>query len=319
MKNNNFFQVSGHPQGTYSIYGFCLQPIKQFHNATDKTAESCYNLRKRGTFMPNTNKTIQQLNLEDDFLFAKVMSDKKVCRKVLEKILGVSIREVSVPATQKTINMLYDGKGIRLDVYLNDDEGTVYNVEMERGKHKKAILPKRSRYYQGNIDLDIISAGEDYRKLKKSFVIFICTFNPFGERRHLYTFENRCAENPSLTLGDETTKIFLNTKGNMHDVDPEMQEFLAYVENTTDDFVSQARSPLIKEIHKKVIEVKESKEMEVEYMTLLQRDRENIQQGQENMAALTKILLEENRTDDLKRALEDTDFRNELFEEYNIL
>ena len=126
-------------------------------------------------------------------------------------------------------------------------------------------------------------------------------------------------ESLSLTLGDETTKIFLNTKGNMHDVDPEMQEFLSYVENTTDDFAAQARSPLIKEIHKKVTEVKENKEMEVEYMTLLQRDRENIQQGQENMAALTKILLEENRTDDLKRALEDTDFRNELFEEYNIL
>ncbi len=105
----------------------------------------------------------------------------------------------------------------------------------------------------------------------------------------------------------------------MHDVDLEMQEFLSYVENTTDDFAAQARSPLIKEIHKKVTEVKENKEMEVEYMTLLQRDRENIQQGQENMAALTKILLEENRTDDLKRALEDTDFRNELFEEYNIL
>lgn len=92
--------------------------------------------------MSNTNKTIQQLNLEDDFLFAKVMSDKEVCRKVLEKILSVSIREVSMPATQKTINMLYDGKGIRLDVYLNDDEGTVYNVEMERGKHKKPFFPR---------------------------------------------------------------------------------------------------------------------------------------------------------------------------------
>ncbi len=134
-------------------------------------------------------------------------------------------------------------------------------------------------------------------------------------------------ENPSLTLGDETTKIFLNTKGNMHDVDPEMQEFLAYVENTTDDFVSQARSPLIKEIHKKVIEVKESKEMEVEYMTLLQRDRENIELGREEgrekgsnqMASLIKMLLAENRTEELNRALEDPDFRNRLFEEYNIL
>lgn len=301
--------------------------ITIFKTATDKTAAACYNMRKRGTSMPNTSKTIQQLNLEDDFLFAKVMSDKEVCRKVLEKILDVSIREVSVPATQKTINTLYDGKGIRLDVYLNDNEGTVYNVEMERGKHKRAILPKRSRYYQGNIDLDIISAGEDYRKLKKSFVIFICTFDPFGDRRHLYTFENRCVENPSLTLGDETTKIFLNTKGNMHDVDPEMQEFLSYVENTTDDFAAQARSPLIKEIHKKVIEVKESKEMEVEYMTLLQRDRENIELGREEgreegsnqMASLIKILLSENRTDELNRALEDPDFRNRLFEEYDIL
>ncbi len=54
-------------------------------------------------------------------------------------------------------------------------------------------------------------------------------------------------------------------------------------------------------------------------MTLLQRERENIQQGQENMAALTKVLLEENRTDDLKRALEDIDFRNELFKKYDIL
>ena len=221
--------------------------------------------------MPNTNKTIQQLNLEDDFLFAKVMSDKEVCRKVLEKILGVSIREVSVPATQKTINMLYDGKGIRLDVYLNDDEGTVYNVEMERGKHKKAILPKRSRYYQGNIDIDIISAGEDYRKLKKSFVIFICTFDPFSDGRHIYTFENRCLEDLSLALGDETTEIFLSTKGEKDDVDDEIKDFLAYIENSTDACAQQTSSPLVRAIHKRVTEIKLDKDMELQYMTLLQR------------------------------------------------
>ena len=77
----------------------------------------------------------------------------------------------------------------------------------------------------------------------------------------------------------------------MHDVDPEMQEFLSYVENTTDDFAAQARSPLIKAIHKKVTEVKESKEMEVEYMTLLQRDRENIELGrEEGSISATKII-----------------------------
>lgn len=37
------------------------------------------------------------------------------------------------------------------------------------------------------------------------------------------------------------------------------------------------------------------------------------------MASLIKILLSENRTDELNRALEDPDFRNRLFEEYDFI
>ena len=62
----------------------------------------------------STEKTIQDLNLEDDFLFAKVMSDKEICRKVLEKILRQPIKEVVIPTTQRTIDILFEGKGIRL-------------------------------------------------------------------------------------------------------------------------------------------------------------------------------------------------------------
>lgn len=227
--------------------------------------------------MPNTEKTIKELNLEDDFLFAKVMSDKEICRKVLEKILNISIKEVVLPTAQRTIDILFEGKGIRLDVYINDDKGTVYNVEMQRGRKRE--LPKRSRYYQGSIDLDLISAGHPYTDLRKTFVIFICTFDPFKDGRHIYSFENICRENPAIVLGDETAKIFLNTKGTMNDVDEDMKEFLTYVENTSDAFARDSKSPLIKEIHKKVAEVKQSKEMEVEYMTLLQRDREKQEEG----------------------------------------
>ena len=273
--------------------------------------------------MSNTTRTVQELNLTDGFLFARVMADAETCRRILERILGASIRHVSIPASRKAADIHYGGNAIRRIVSLNDDRQTACHVEMECINQPEAFLPKKARYHEEDMDLDTRAAGDSCREPKRSFVIFICSFDPFGDRRHLYTFENRCAENPSLTLGDETTKIFLNTKGSMHDVDSEMQEFLSYVENTTDDFASQARSPLIKEIHKKVTEVKESKEMEVEYMTLLQRDRENIELGREEgsnrMASLTKILLSENRTEELNRALEDPDFRNRLFEEYNIL
>ena len=157
-----------------------------------------------------------------------------------------------------------------------------------------------------------------YTVAKKAYVIFICIFDPFQEKRHLYTFENICREDTSLTLQDESIKIFLNTKGNTDDVDEEMKEFLSYVENTTDAFAQRAKYPLVKELHKKVNEVKQNKEMEVEYMTLLQRDRENMEQGEEKMAALTKLLLKEHRTKDLERALEDVDFRKKLFAEYSI-
>ena len=54
-------------------------------------------------------------------------------------------------------------------------------------------------------------------------------------------------------------------------------------------------------------------------MTLLQRDRENLEQGEERMASLLERLLEQNRTGDLKRALKDVDFRNELFEKFGIV
>ena len=60
-----------------------------------------------------------------------------------------------------------------------------------------------------------------------------------------------------------------------------MKEFLAYVEDTTDHFAARAKSPLIRQIHRKVVEVKHNPKMEVEYMTLMQRDRENIELGRE--------------------------------------
>ncbi|MEE1073187.1 MAG: Rpn family recombination-promoting nuclease/putative transposase [Cellulosilyticum sp.] len=227
-------------------------------------------------------KTLQELNLADDFLFAKVMSDPIVCKKVLEKILGIQISKITMPENQKIIDLLLESKGIRLDVYVNDAEGTVYNVEMQQGENIN--LAKRTRYYQGNIDLDMIQKGEDYRKLNKSFIIFICTFDPFNKERHMYTFKNVCLQDTSVILGDETEKIFLSTKGKVNDVDEEMLEFLAYIEHTTEQIAKMAESDLVRVLHKKVTAIKTDQRMEVEYMTLLERDREKIEIGREEGA-----------------------------------
>ncbi|NRT87306.1 Rpn family recombination-promoting nuclease/putative transposase [Clostridium beijerinckii] len=223
------------------------------------------------------DKTLKELNLEDDFLFAKVMSDKEICKELLEKILEIEIEKVELVEEQKTIDLLLESKGIRLDVYVKDENNTIYNVEMQRGKHKN--LPKRLRYYQGSIDLDLISKGEDYRKLAKSYIIFICTFDLFNKGRHKYTFQNVCLEDSDIILNDQAQKILLNTKGIMKDLSYELLEFLDYIEDSTEDRVKHAKGNLVKNIHKRVNEVKNDISVEVEFMTLLERDREKIEEG----------------------------------------
>ncbi|MDE5977229.1 MAG: Rpn family recombination-promoting nuclease/putative transposase [Turicibacter sp.] len=150
-------------------------------------------------------------------------------------------------------------------------------IEIQRGKYKN--LAKRSRYYQGSIDLDCIQKGSDYLDLCKSFIIFICTFDLFEKGRHLYTFENRCIEDPTIKLNDETKKIFLNTKGFLDDVDDEMKEFLTYIENSTDNFVAHSKSELVHDLHYRVTQIKKDKRLEVEYMTLYERYKEEFENG----------------------------------------
>nr|MDE5978067.1 Rpn family recombination-promoting nuclease/putative transposase [Turicibacter sp.] len=240
-----------------------------------------YIIVERKNIMPiHTKRGLKDLNLSDDFLFSKVMSDPEISRLVLEKILNIEIERVEHVAAQKAINLRLESKSVRLDVYVKDEKNTVYNVEMQNDKHPDEFhLPKRSRYYQGNIDLDFLQKGKSYSELGKSFVIFICTFDPIGTGRYLYTFKNRCEEDLTLSLQDDRTIIFLNTKGNQNDVDESMREFLAYIENTTDTYANQSHSSLVKLLNNKVSQVKHDKRLEVEWMTLSEIQERERQKG----------------------------------------
>lgn len=77
------------------------------------------------------------------------MKNKALCKELLEIILEVKIRDITYPEEQKTIKIIRDARSIRLDVYVEDDQNTVYNVEMQTTN--PGNLPKRTRYYQGLI------------------------------------------------------------------------------------------------------------------------------------------------------------------------
>ena len=134
-------------------------------------------------------KTYEELELKDDFMFSVIMRDPRYVKPFLETILRIKIAKIEYPEVQKNIDIAAGAKGIRLDVYVEDEKHTVFNLEMQTTTARN--LPKRMRYYQGMIDLNILEKGDDYNHLKKSYVIFICTFDPFGLGRHIYTFEKK--------------------------------------------------------------------------------------------------------------------------------
>lgn len=82
--------------------------------------------------MSTNKKKLQDLNLDDDFLFAKVMSDKEICRRVLEQILNIKISRIEFLNEQKVIDLLLESKAVRLDIYVKAEYKTVYNVEMQK-------------------------------------------------------------------------------------------------------------------------------------------------------------------------------------------
>lgn len=224
--------------------------------------------------MRNIKTDWDELGISNDFLFGKIMRDPELCRELLQRILPeLDIDRIEYAETQKSIQPDVDARSVRLDVYVRDDKNTVYDMEMQVADTKE--LPKRSRYYQSMIDLQLIEKGQSYKKLNQSYIIFIGQFDLYEKGRHIYTFENVCKEDTSICLKDGTTKIFLNTKGKMDDVSKELKAFLDYAAGKKSD------DAYVRKLEEAVAAAKRNREWRHEYMTLLMRDQENLEKGME--------------------------------------
>ena len=252
-------------------------------------------------------KKFEELELKDDFIFGKVMQNKEICKKTLEILLGIEIEEIAYPERQKAIEITY----------------------------------------QGLIDLNLIEKGATYDKLNKSYVIFICTFDPFGMGKYQYTFQNLCRENTELALEDEAVKIFFNTKGNYEDAPKELGKLLAYIET------NQPESAFTEELAHEVTCAKQNKKWRREYMKELiyyydmkkearregrkegidEGRKEGIEEGRkegrkegkqegrvegkQEINRLNQYLAGQNRIDDMIRAARDEAYQKKLLDEFH--
>ncbi len=272
-------------------------------------------------------KRYEDLRFTDDFLFCKILTDDpELCKELAELVLGRKINRIISPMTQKPIKMTDDGKGVRLDVFFEDDLNTVYDIEMQTADKKD--LAKRSRYYQGMIDLDLLKKGSPYKELKDSYIVFLCTFDPFGERLHRYTFTPACQEKPSLTLADGSTRVFINTEGIEGEISPELKSLLNYMNG------ANAETDFTRRIDRAVQDAQDEALWRKEYMMLSMIFQEKIEEGlekgrkegrkegreeeKEHISLLIKDLIDTERFKDFQDFFSDNESWKKIIEELGL-
>lgn len=218
-------------------------------------------------------------DITDDFIFGKVMQKESNCIELLECLTGNKIESINIIVSQKAVKITNDSKGVRYDIYVEDDKYIIYDAEMQAYEDNKTQmkLPKRARFYQGMMDLNVLEKGEDYRKLKESYVIFICTYDPFDKGLCCYSFENRCKDDTELLLGDDRKILIFNTKGNIINVSQPIVELFHYIET------KKACNDFTRRLDSEVDKARQNREWMVEYMKTLVHDmdvrNEGISQG----------------------------------------
>ena len=244
-------------------------------------------------------KKWQESTIQNNFVFSKTMEkNPDLCRRLVGYILNSEIKKINYPEREKTLENRIDSKGIRLDVYFEDDAERVFDLEMQVSSTSDN-LAQRMRYYQGVIDGDKLKHGGLYKMLKPTYIIFVCPFAPFPDKsrvkRHVYTFRELCEQDPSLKLQENgTIKMMLSTEGEIDDVHPEVKNFLDYVDRGV------INSPFIKELDEAVQGVKCDRILEVAYMTfemaLLESREEGREEGRrENAAKYEQVISRKDR------------------------
>ena len=208
--------------------------------------------------------------LENNFMFTTVMKNKKACIKLLEAIFGdehriADIRYARHPEAEKSILSDPMRRGVRLDVYF-DDGKTVYDIELQRTSITD--LAERARLYSSSMDIAMLDKGEGFGSMRTSYVIFLCTFDPFAKDEKVYRFSTMCEDVQGLPLGDRRYIMFLNSRGSKGVSNLDMDELFRYLNGGVEAIGMETRSGLVTVLDKYVQKYNRDDDWRKEYMKL---------------------------------------------------
>ncbi len=221
------------------------------------------------------NRPLEKLTIKDTFLFSAVMTeDPESCKQCIELALGIEVGRIEV-SKEKCFIYHPEYKGVRLDVYAKGEDNVRYDVEMQVARER--VLEKRCRYYHSEMDMDLLGRGKFYDEMPDVHVIFVCDYDPFGEKKYRYTVQRMVQEVPGLVFKDGAKTTILSTKGeNKEEVPEALVKFLEYVALPQEESERAFDDPYVTRLQKTIREIKRSREMGKRYMTLQEYLRDEI-------------------------------------------
>ncbi len=169
-----------------------------------------------GVIKTNAMSNFANADITDDIFFCRIMSEKQYALPLLQRIFPqLNIRSIEQPISQFTIKNNRKEHGVRFDVF-SEAEQKYFDIEMQTTHDP--TLGKRIRYYQGKMDSTFLKAGESYDLLPPTYIVFICTFDPFAEGSYKYEFSHIYDQTNHVTLKTGTHVILLNVYGPIQEV-----------------------------------------------------------------------------------------------------
>lgn len=179
-------------------------------------------------------KRYEDLDITDNFMFAKVFSNEDVAKDFLQDVLKITIDKISVVG-EATAQEDPFHKSVRFDVAVKEEiadesgvsrPGRYFDIELQMVDTGE--LPKRARYYQGMCDLDVLAKGVNYTMLQEQYILFICPEDIFDEGLPVYRFQNREESDPSILMGDLCYKNFYIFSKHSEIADEATREYMQY-------------------------------------------------------------------------------------------
>ncbi len=168
---------------------------------------------------------MERFRLMDDIFMSKCLENAPECIElILQIIIGKKDLKVVKSQTEYPIKSL-QGRGVRFDVFARDSKGKEYDIEIQRAKD--GAEPKRARYNSALMDANALKAGEDFDKLRDTYVIFITENDVIGGGKDVYQIDRMIRELDCKSFGDGTHIIYVNgATRSKSDVGKLMHDFL---------------------------------------------------------------------------------------------